>query len=148
MGPVLTFGLDQEVLAIPVERVQEILEMGRVTRLPASPPHILGVIDLRGESLSLLDLRCLMRLPPVADDAATRVVVLWVEQGGRRARVAMRADRVYEVTMLDEDKVEPLPEADLLQWDGAMLAGLGRRNGAFVALLDLDRMVERLSLAA
>lgn len=140
VGPVVTFGIGEETFAIPVTRVQEILEMGHVLHLPGTPDHVLGVIDVRGDGVSVVDLRRVMHLGPGVDDAATRIIVVWIAADDRQARVAMRADRVFEVAMLDDDRTEPVPEAELLRWDDALLSGIGRRDGGFVALLDLDRM--------
>lgn len=141
VGAVVTLGIGEEVFAVPVGRVQEILEMRHITRLPNTPRHVLGVIDVRGNGVSVIDLRRVLRLEEVKDDDATRIIVLWIEEGERRARIAMRADQVFEVTMLDEDSVEEVPEADILRWNHDLVAGIGRRNGSFVSLLDLDRMV-------
>jgi len=139
IGQVVTLGVGDERFAVPVGRVQEILDRRRISRIPNAPAHVLGVIDVRGTGVSVVDLRAVLGLPHAADDDATRIVVLWVETGGRRAKVALRTDRVFEVAAFDDDRVEPVPEADLLHWDHRLVKGIGRRDGAFVTLLDLDR---------
>lgn len=142
IGPVVTFGIGDDVYAVAVSRVQEILEMDSIRHLPGSPKHVMGLIDVRGEGISVVDLRRVMGLPAGVDDEATRIIVVWIGAAGRQARIAMRTDRVFEVTTLDGDRTEPVPEAELLRWDDTLLAGIGRRDGAFVALLDLDRMID------
>lgn len=146
IGQVVTLGVGEERFAVPVARVQEILDRRRIARVPNAPPHVLGVIDVRGTGVSVVDLRVVLGLPPAADDDATRIVVLWVETAGRRAQVALRTDRVFEVAELDEDRVEDVPEADLLRWDKSMIGGIGRRQGEFVTLLDLDRLFEAVAV--
>lgn len=142
IGPVLTFLVGEETFAVPVSGVQEILDLCQVSRLPGAPRHIRGLIDVRGDAVAVIDLRRIMGLGDGEDDAQTRMIVLLVPDGaGDLARVAMRADRVFEVTALDQDRIDPLPAADLLRWKQASVSGIGRRNGDFVALLDIKGMV-------
>ncbi|TCO71603.1 chemotaxis protein CheW [Rhodovulum euryhalinum] len=140
IGQVVTLGVGDERFAVPVGRVQEILDRRRISRIPNAPAHVMGVIDVRGAGVSVVDLRAVLGLPSAAEDDATRIVVLWVETAGRRAQVALRTDRVFEVAAFDDDRVEPVPEADLLNWDHRLVKGIGRREGEFVTLLDLDRL--------
>lgn len=185
-GPVVTFGLGEALFALPVALVQEILDPRPVARLPNAPPHMLGVIDVRGHSVAVVDLRSLLREPPRPDQPDTRIMVLQLgppkdgpEDGPEGAleggpegapaqpgptpgptpgralgsaaasprppaphaapptalHVALRVDRVIEVTGLDHGRLEPLAEAAFLDWDQRMVEGLGRRNGAFVTVL-------------
>lgn len=140
LGEVLTLGVGSERFAIPVAGVQEILDARPVTPLPDAPAHILGVIDVRGHSVAVMDLGVLLGRGYVADDEGTRIVVLSLSVGGEQAVLALKADRVFEVTALDGDRIEPLPEARLLEWNARLVTGLGRRDGAFVALLDIVRL--------
>lgn len=142
IGQVVTLGIGEDRFAVPVSRVQEILEARRISRLPNAPAHVLGVIDVRGTGVSVVDLRRLLHLETVSDDESTRILVLWVETEGRRSCIALRADRVFEVTNFDDDRIEPVPDAELLRWDARLVTGIGRHNGDFVTLLDLDKMLE------
>lgn len=142
---VLTLACDDEVFALPVERVQEILDLRPITRLPNAPSQLLGMIDVRGNGVPVADLRTMLGMAATADTEMSRIVVLWVEAEGRRSIVAFRADRVIEVTALDTD-VEPLPNAGLFNWRDRMIAGIGRRNGGLVTVLDIDRMFDGLAL--
>ncbi|MBL3571009.1 chemotaxis protein CheW [Rhodovulum sp. BSW8] len=144
IGQVVTLGVGDERFAVPVDRVQEILDRRRIARIPNAPAHVLGVIDVRGTGVSVVDLRVVLGLPAAEEDDATRIVVLWLETGRRRAQVALRTDRVFEVAALDGDRVEDVPEAQLLNWDKRLISGIGRRQGEFVTLLDLDRLFDAL----
>lgn len=149
LGQVVTLGIGDELFAIPVTRVMEILDQQQITRLPQAPRHLLGLIDVRGESVAVVDLRALLDRSALDDIDSTRILVLWLHTADRRAVIALRADRVIEVTELDDNgKVAPLAEAKLLQWQERMVAGIGRRNGAFVTVLDLDRMFDGLDIQA
>lgn len=139
-GQMVMLGCGEDLFAVPVGRVQEILDICPISPLPHAPPHLLGLIDVRGESVAVADLRLLLGRQPVADSVATRIVVLWVMRSGRRAEIALKADRVIEVAELDEGSLGPVPEKGLFNWDDRFIAGIGRRNGNFVTVLDLDRM--------
>jgi purine-binding chemotaxis protein CheW len=135
----LTIGIAEEVFAAPVERVQEILELRHVARLPHAPAYLLGMIDVRGQSIPVVDLRLKLGLTVAADTHATRIVVLKVTAGGREVILGLKADRVFEVTVLDDGMLEPPPEIGAA-WRSQSIAGIGRRNGTFVTVLDLDHV--------
>lgn len=137
----LTCRLGDECVGLSVSRVMEILDPKPVTKLPRAPEFLLGYIDLRGESILVADMRLLLALPYKEDTPDTRVIVLWVQTGGKEVPIGLRADQVFEVTRLDEDKLETFAQQGLLNWDTRMVAGVGRRNGNFVTVLDLDRML-------
>ena len=145
VGAVLTLACDDEVFALPVERVQEILDLRPITRMPNAPAQLLGMIDVRGMGVAVADLRALLGMVPTADTEMSRIVVFWVRSGGRQTVVGFRADRVIEVAALDNDDMEPLPEAGLFNWRDRMIAGIGRRNGKLVTVLDVDRMFDGLT---
>jgi purine-binding chemotaxis protein CheW len=165
---VVTFGLGDAVFALPVAPVLEILDARDAAPLPRAPAHLLGLIDRRGASVPVVDLRRLLGLPERADTPDTRIIVLGLaaqapaEDGpgaalpgtvpagadgphdgasspdGARARsVGLRVDRVIEVTALDDAGSAPLCEAGLLHWNERLVAGIGRRGGAFVSVLDV-----------
>ncbi len=140
----VTLGVMQETFAAPVERVQEILEMRAIARLPRSPIHLLGMIDVRGEGIPVVDLRLALGFPAAEDTPNTRIVVLRVISGERELRLGLRSDRVFEVTVLDTPNLEPAPELSM-QWGAQAIRGIGRRNGAFVTVLDLDNLFASIS---
>ncbi|MCR9108911.1 chemotaxis protein CheW [Marivita sp. XM-24bin2] len=145
VGAVLTLACDDELFALPVERVQEILDLRPITRLPNAPSQLLGMIDVRGNGVAVADLRALLGMAPAEDTEMSRIVVLWVQTDGRRTVVAFRADRVIEVTALDNDEIEHLPEGGLFNWRDRMISGIGRRSGELVTVLDMDRVFDGLT---
>lgn len=139
----VTLGVADELFAAPVERVQEILELRPIAKLPRSPANLLGMIDLRGQGIPVIDLRRTLGMPETADTHSTRIIVLKVRAaaGGNAGDVtlALKADRVFEVTVLDTAALDPAPAVGVA-WSVQAIAGIGRRNGAFVTVLDLDRL--------
>ncbi|NNU80077.1 chemotaxis protein CheW [Halovulum dunhuangense] len=135
----VTLSIAGEVLALPVDRVREILSPQPIARLPGAPSRFLGMIEVRDRGVPVLDLRLTLGLAPAEMDENTRIVVVNATIGDGDAPVGLMVDRVFEVTALDGDALEPPPEA-AVGWRAEMIVGLGRRNGRFVTVLDFDRL--------
>lgn len=136
----VTLGVGTEIFAAPVTRVQEILDMRPIARLPQAPPRLLGMIDVRGQGIPVLDLRLTLGMDDAQDTENTRILVLSLTGARGETVIGLRADRVFEVTVLDSDTLEP-PPAVQTGWGGHCIEGIGRRNGNFVTVLDLDRLL-------
>ena len=136
----VTLGVDHEVFAVDVRLVNEILDMRPIAHLPNAPPFLVGMIDVRGRNVPVLDLRLKLGLPPAASTAHSRILVLEAEIDGRSLPLGLLADQVYEVTGLDGGMVEPPPEIGV-RWRSDYISGVGRRNGAFVIIFNLARLL-------
>ena len=136
----VTLGIDHDVFAIDVERVREILDMRPISRVPNAPPFLVGLIDMRGTNVPVIDLRLRLGLPSVPTGVHSRIVVLDVETEGRNLVLGLLADQVYEVTALDQGPIEPPPEIGV-RWRSDYMDGVGRRNGAFVIIFNLGRLL-------
>lgn len=142
----VTLGIGKEVFAVPVVRVQEILELRPIARLPYAPQFLLGMIDVRNQSVPVIDLRAKLGLEPALDTHDTRIIVLRADIGQREIILGLKTDRVFEVTSLDGDSLEPAPDIGL-SWRSEAIEGVGRRNGAFVTVLDLTKMFSQSDIA-
>ena len=96
----------------------------------------------------MVDLRCLLGMPVQADTGQTRIIVTSVRSGPNRVMIGLKTERVIEVTALDDGNLNPVEGAGLLQWTDSAVVGIGRRNGSFVTLLDLDRLFDPARIAA
>ena len=141
----VTLGVAKEIFAAPVEKVQEILDMRPIARLPQAPVNLLGMIDVRGQGIPVLDLRLTLGLEPAEDNENTRIVVLRIVGPEKELTIGLRADRVFEVTVLDQDELDP-PPAISASWQSHSIAGIGRRNGAFVTVIDLERLLSGMDV--
>lgn len=135
----VTLGIAGETLAIPVERVQEILELRPISRLPHAPANFLGMIDVRNDGVPVFDLRRQLGFEVGMDDDCTRIVVLQGMVAGQMMTLGLKTDRVFEVTALDRGDLESPPSIGT-PWRSDCIAGIGRREGAFVTVLDLERL--------
>lgn len=135
----LTFTLAEEQYAVPVEEVQEVLEFTSVTRVPRTQPFMRGVINLRGSVIPVIDLRLKFGMEATARTIATSIVVLEIELGGTSITVGALADSVQEVVSLDEAMIEPPPRIGT-RINTEFIRGIGRQEGSFVIVLDIDRI--------
>lgn len=136
----VTFGIDKETFGIPVDLVKEILDPGPISRLPRAPDYLLGLMDVRGASMPIIDLRIKFGLESIGMTPRTRIIILenW---GAERSAVGFVADCVYEVTDLGGLDLQP-PPAIGKKWRSDCVTGIGRRGQDFVIVLDLDRLIE------
>ncbi len=140
----LTLGINNELLAIHVDHVQEILELRKISRLPRSPAHLLGMIDMRGQGVPVVDLRLKLGFcggDEGIDTENTRIIVLEVPFASRVLTFGLKTDKVFEVTSLDGEGLEPSPEIGA-KWNCELIDGIGRRNGDFVTVLNLKYLFE------
>ncbi|MDU7196313.1 MAG: chemotaxis protein CheW [Streptococcus sp.] len=143
----LTLGLAGETFGISIRNVREILDMRPISRLPHAPHFLLGMIDVRGSGYPIVDLRLKLDLPSTAATEATRIIILDVPVGDRLVGVGFVADRVFEVTDIDESSAEPAPEVGG-RWKSDYIAGIGRKCDKFVILFDRAKLMAHTSLPA
>ena len=138
-GQYVTLGIDREVFAVPVDAVIEILDMREIFRLPEAPVYLAGLIDVRGRAVPVIDLRTKLGLPKAETTPSTRILVLEVPVAERRLVLGLITDRVFEVTSLGEQEVEPAPDIGLT-WRSDYIKGVGRNDDGFVIVFDLARL--------
>jgi purine-binding chemotaxis protein CheW len=136
----LTLGLDGETFGIGIRNVREILDMRPISKLPHAPDCLLGMIDVRGTSFPIVDLRIKLDLPSVPATDATRIIILDVPVGDRFVGVGFVADRVFEVAGIDEAQIEPPPVVGG-RWKSDYLAGIGKKGDGFVMIFDLAKLM-------
>jgi purine-binding chemotaxis protein CheW len=142
----LTLGLDGETFGIVIRNVREILDLRPISKIPHAPDFLLGMIDVRGTSFPVVDLRTKLDLPKVPATEATRIIILDVPMEHRSVGVGFVADCVYEVTGIDESQIEPPPSVGG-RWKSDYLAGIGRKQDGFVMIFDLAKLMASSGLA-
>ena len=135
----VTLGIGEDVFAVEVTRVHEILDFGTVVRLPNAPDHVLGMIDVRRRAVPVIDLRVKLGLSPTVKTEHSRIIVLDVDIGARTVVLGLLSDRVYEVTDLADHAIEPPPDIGM-RWSSDYIRGVGRRGQSFVIIFDLSRL--------
>ncbi len=139
---VLTLALQGETFAIEAARVREILDLIPITDVPGADRFVNGLINVRGRVVPLADLRLKFAMdqrPPTID---TRIVVVEIDIDGDPTIVGIRADKVYEVAELEPSALEETPRIGL-RWRPEFITCIGKRNGDFIAVLDIGRVFSR-----
>ncbi len=145
----LSFVLDQVDYAVGILQVREILQFEPVTRVPSVPRSVRGVINLRGAVVPVIDLSLKLGLPETPVSPRTCVLIVEARLDGEPAVLGVLADSVSEVLELGDADIEPAPAFGAhVRVD--YLTGMGKVDGRFVLLLDLDRAlsVDEKDLAA
>ncbi|MCE9574268.1 MAG: chemotaxis protein CheW [Deltaproteobacteria bacterium] len=135
----LTFKLGDELFAIDVAQVREILDLTEITRVPTAPPYMRGVVNVRGSAVPVVDLRHKFGLPATADTVNTRIVVIEVDLDGELTVLGGLADSVHEVLELERAQIREPPRL-AMRWRAEMIAGLGKKDDQFVIVLDIARV--------
>src|SRR5262245_62362537 len=137
---VLTFTLGDETYGVDILRVQEIRGWSPVTRIPQSQPHVLGVLNLRGSIVPIVDLRMRFSLPRAQYSPLTVIIVLSVESAQGRRDCGLVVDGVSDVVDVATGEVKPAPELGR-EAGTEFIAGLAAVSGRMVMLLDIDRLI-------
>jgi purine-binding chemotaxis protein CheW len=143
----ITFKLGDELFAIDVAQVREILEISRVTRVPTAPAYMRGVVNVRGKAIPVVDLRQKFGLPAAGDTLNTRIVVMEVELDGEVTIVGGLADSVHDVIELEPSQINP-PPSIAMRWRTELIRGMGRRGEEFIIILDIGAVFSHDELAA
>lgn len=137
----LTFRLDEEVFAVDVAKVREILDFTSVSKVPQTPEFMRGVINLRGSMVPVVDMRLKFGMSQTENTVNTCVIVTEIALGGETTIVGSLADSVQEVLELEPDQIEPAPRIGT-KLRTEFIRGMGTRNEQFIIILDIDRVFD------
>lgn len=132
----VTFKLDEERYGVDVMRVQEVLRMTEIAPVPGAPPYVLGIINLRGNVVTVIDTRQRFALPPREADDATRIVIVEVEG----QTVGILVDSVAEVVSLRASEIETAPNVGNEE-SSRYIQGVYSREGDILILVDLNKLL-------
>jgi purine-binding chemotaxis protein CheW len=135
----LSFMLGEEVFALDISKVREVLDYRPVTSIPQTPDFILGVINLRGNAVPVVDMRQRFGMGATERSVNTCIIIVEVDVSGEPTVLGAMADAVKEVFELSADEVEPPPRMGT-NLDVTYLKGMGSRNDEFLLLLDIDKV--------
>lgn len=136
----LTFTLGDEMFAISILAIREIIEYGSLTEVPMTPPFIRGVINLRGAVVPVIDLAVRFGRKPREISRRTCIVIIEVETEKGYQEMGIVVDAVSEVLEIPATEIEPPPEFGT-RIRNDFIAGMGKVNGSFVVLLDVTRVL-------
>lgn len=136
----LSFILDNEEYGVDILKVQEIRGWEQATRIPGAPEFVLGVINLRGSVVPIVDLRKRFNLPGKEFNKLTVMILVNVAYKGSKRTIGMVVDSVSEVYTLQDNDLNPAPDVG-----GAIasnyIKGLATVEGKMIILLDIDLLI-------
>jgi len=130
----VVFSLGDESYGIDIFRVNEIIRLREITPIPRTDAHLRGLVNLRGKTIPVVDLRARLSLDAAEDGESTRIIVVDSERG----HVGIVVDRVREVVTLQPDQIEPTP-ALVADFETDFVKGVARNDDGLITLLDLDK---------
>jgi purine-binding chemotaxis protein CheW len=142
----VTFSLDEELFGVEVTRAREILSVTPVTKVPQTPEYLLGVINLRGQVVPVIDMRLKLGLPVGEETEDTCIIVVEVLVDGESIIVGALADAVREVLEIRSDQIEPAPRLGT-RLKTEFITGMGKVDEQFLILLNIDRVFSSEELA-
>lgn len=132
-----TFYLNGLYLGVDVTRVQEVIRYQEMTRVPLAAPAVRGLINLRGQIVTAIELRTRMGLPPRADGQRPMNVVIRASWGGN---VSLLVDEIGDVIEVDERDFEPMPET-VPAASRELFTGVYKLRERLLLVLDTERAI-------
>lgn len=147
-GQYLTFKLDEEVFALDISTVREVLDFTKITKVPQTPDFMLGVINLRGSVMPVVDMRLKFGLSKTELTVNTCIIIVEVELDGEITMLGALVDSVQEVMELDSDQIEPPPRIGT-RLNTKFIKGMGKQDDRFLIIIEIAKVfsVEELAIA-
>ena len=132
----VTFSIGEEEFGVAILKVQEIIRIMEITKVPKAPPFVEGVINLRGNVIPVIDLRKRFGLETREHDSQTRIIVIEIN----KMIVGFVVDSVSEVLRIPQNTVEPPPPV-VSGLESEYISGVGKLEDRLLIMLDLDRLL-------
>ena len=138
-GQYLTFKLSDEIFAVDISKVREVLDFTAVTKVPQTPEFMRGVINLRGSVVPVVDMRLKFGMTKTEKSVNTCIIIVEISVDQETTILGCLADSVQEVMDLEPDQIAPAPKIGTrLRTD--FIKGMGKRKENFVIILEIDKV--------
>jgi purine-binding chemotaxis protein CheW len=134
------FKLDTETYGINVKKIREVLRVGAIRKVPGSNSNVIGVINVRGVIVTVIDTRRVYGLPPKATDELSRIIIVELDED--RA-VGLMVDQVKEVKDIPESRVDLMATAR--EGASGYIQGIAHYQDNVIILVDIDNMFSHLN---
>lgn len=136
---VVEFGIGEEVFAVPVGLVREILDHKAPFQVPNGPDYFLGLTDVRGQGVPTVDLRVRLGLPAAEPTLSTRILILDIPLADRVLSLGVVIDKVLSVATIETARIEHAPDIGV-RWNSEYITGVVRNEEGFVVIIDVARI--------
>lgn len=145
-GQYLTYKLADEIFALDIAKVREVLDFTSITKVPQTPPYMCGVINLRGSVVPVIDMRLKFGMEKTDQTVNTCIIITEVQLEEETTVLGALADSVQEVLNLGAGQIEPPPKIGTgLNTD--FIKGMGKQEDQFIIILDIDKVFSVNELA-
>ncbi len=135
----LSFIVCDELFAVNVAKVLEVLQKQRITHVPNAPSYIKGIINFRGEVVPVFESRTKFNLPPRPEDASYVVIVYDLSKGADVFRIGTIVDKVKDVISIDDTEIKPVPPMSK-EFNTEFLNGIFKQQNEFIMLLNVEKV--------
>lgn len=142
----LTFWVEDELFAMNISRVREIIQHGSMTVVPLMPNFVRGVINLRGSVVPVIDLRARLGRSSTLLGKKTSIIILDVSREGERLDLGVMVDAVSAVIDVHQSQIEATPSFGT-SVDRDYLLGVAKVTGQFIGILDAERALSMDEMA-
>ncbi len=132
----VTFQLGDETYGIDVLQVQEVLRVSEISPVPGAPTYVLGIINLRGNVVTVIDGRARFALPPKESDDQSRIVVVDADD----KVIGLLVDSVSEVAYVPSSAIESPPDVGTDE-SARFVSGVFNRDDDLLIMVDLTRLL-------
>jgi len=131
------FIIGEEEYAVPILNIREIIKPIEFTRVPSVPDYVLGVFNIRGSVIPLIDLRMKFGLPSINNTNDTRYIVV----KGSENTAGFVIDRLTEAIRINKNRIAPPPET--ISKDQGMIYGIGKRETSMLTILKVEGILKK-----
>ena len=142
----LTFKLDEEIFALDILKVKEVLDFTEITKIPQTPEFMKGVINLRGGVVPVVDMRLKFGMAETVRTVNTCIIIVEVSLDDETTVLGALVDSVQEVMDLEPGQIESAPRIGT-QLRTEFIRGMGKRDNHFLMILDIDKVFSADELA-
>lgn len=135
----LSFIVCNELYAVNVTKVLEVLEKQHITRVPNAPGYISGIINFRGDVVPVFESRLKFNLPKRENDESYVIIVLDLSHDNEVFRLGAIADRVRDVIVIEDSEIKPVPPMSK-EFNTDFLEGIFKLKDNFIMMLDVEKV--------
>lgn len=143
----LSFKLDDEIFALDIATVREVLDVTTITKVPHTPAFMCGVLNLRGSVVPVVDLRLKFGMSKTEYTVNTCIIIVEILVDNEKTILGALADSVQEVMDLASENIEPAPKIGT-RLNTEFITGMGKHDNAFIIILNIDKVfsIDELAL--
>ena len=142
----LTFKLEDEIFAVDIAKVREVLDFTAITKVPRTPEFMRGVINLRGSVVPVVDMKLKFGMAKTEKTVNTCIIIVEVTVDNETTILGALADSVQEVMDLEPNQIESAPKIGT-KLRTEFIKGMGKRDEHFIIILDIDKVFSSGELA-